>query len=164
MSPDLTINIAKLRICVAFLGEKEQQNWWSSSFLSQSGEAFLSPVFPKTSLLSRVTGASMAAQIVHDEYIGVGDVYHLYRLPENLEQNIAQLLIKDHTVSQIIESPESAIAYLEGLVDGNASPAVGPLLLDQNDIDQNVIDQMASAYLAGFKNSEAVYPYYRSKV
>ena len=51
---NLAPNIVKLRICVAFMGEKEQIGWWPSSFLSSSGEAFLSPVFPKTSTLARL--------------------------------------------------------------------------------------------------------------
>ena len=94
-----------LRVCVAFLGEKEQTNWWSSSFLSKSGETFLSPAFPKTAALARVNGASAAAQIVHDEHIGIGDVYHLFRLPENIEHDISQLLAKDGSVLEFITSP-----------------------------------------------------------
>ena len=64
MSADITLNIAQLRSCVAFLGEKENHDGWSSSFLSSSGGAFLNPVSPKTSLLARVNGASVAARLV----------------------------------------------------------------------------------------------------
>ena len=63
MTPDLTLKLIKLRTCVAFLGEKNQKNWWHSSFLSRSGEAFLKPVFPKTHLLTRVNGASAEVPI-----------------------------------------------------------------------------------------------------
>lgn len=104
---DLIHEIAKLRTCVAFLGEKEQNNWWPCSFLSSSGAAFLTPVFPKTSLLARVNGASTAAQVIHDEYIGVGNVYHLFRLPENIEREIAQILTKEQSFSDCISSVDT---------------------------------------------------------
>ncbi len=74
MSADITLNIAQLRSCVAFLGEKENHNWWSSSFLSSSGGAFLNPAPPQTSLLARVNRASAATRLVHDEH-------KLYRIP-----------------------------------------------------------------------------------
>lgn len=164
MNPNLTLNIVNLRASVAFLGEKEQHNWWSSSFLSGSGEAFLTPVFPKTSLLSRVNGASIAAQLVHDEYIGVGDVFHLFRLPENIEHDISQLLVKDSSVAECFASPEEATAQLVKLAAGTTTQAVGPLLLEQNDIDEDVICQMASAYMTGFESNQSVYPYYRSNM
>ena len=164
MKPDLTLTIAKLRASVAFLGEKEQHNWWPSSFLSRSGEAFLSPVFPKTSILSRVTGASKAAQLCHDEYIGVGDVFHLFRLPENIEHDISQLLIKDPSVAENFATIEDAVAQLVNLAVGTTIHGVGPLLLEQNDIDHDVISQMASAYKTGFEKNQSVYPYYRGSV
>ncbi len=161
MNQELITNIAKLRTCVAFLGEKEQHNWWSSSFLSKTGEAFLNPVFPKTSILARINGASAAAQLVHDEHIGIGDVHHLFRLSETIEHQITQLLSKDYSIDGCIDSDDEAISQLKSLADEENIQAVGPLLLDQNDINKTVIKKMASAYLAGFHNNEAVYPYYR---
>jgi len=163
MTPELTLNLARLRTCVAFLGEKEQANWWPSSFLSRSGQAFLSPVFPKTIALARVNGASNAAQVSHDEHIGIGDVYHLFRLPENIEHDISHLLTKDVSVLEIISSKESAQLGLEALSAGKVTQGVGPLLIEKPSIDQGMIADMASAYLQGFGAGEQVYPYYRSK-
>ena len=164
MNQELTQNIARLRICVAFLGEKEQSSWWPSSFLSGSGETFLSPVFPKTATLARVNGASGAAQISHDEHIGIGDVYHLFRLPENIEHDISQFLAKDASVLELITSEETANAGLQELAAGENEQGVGPLLIERDAIDQTMIAHMAAAYMQGFSASEQVYPYYRSKV
>ena len=161
MSADITLNIAQLRSCVAFLGEKENHNWWSSSFLSSSGGSFLTPVFPKTSLLARVNGASAAAQLVHDEHIGVGNVYHLFRLPENIEHEISQSLTNDQSATCGVSSVKEAKACFESLATGFSEQAIGPLLLEQNAFNEITIKQMASAYLAGFQSNEAVYPYYR---
>lgn len=164
MNSDLIRNIVNLRICVAFLGEKHQKNWWSSDFLSPTGASFLASVFPKTATLARVNGASSAAQICHDEHIGVGDVYHLFRLPESVEEGISQLLIKDVPVSDLIASEEAAQLGLQELTTGESLRAFGPLLIEHNTIDQIMINRMAAAYTCGFSTGEQVYPYYRSKV
>lgn len=164
MNLEMTFNLAELRIYVAFLGEKDHQNWWPSSFLSYSGEAFLTPAFPKTSALARVNGASKAAQIAHDEHIGVGEVFHLFRLPENIEANISQSLINKNSPAKCTLSEDYAYEKLQELADGKATQGIGPLLLEQNEIDQNLISQMAAAYLAGFKCSQVVYPYFRSNL
>ena len=164
MTPELTLNLVKLRTCVAFMGEKEQANWWPSSFLSRSGEAFLTPVFPKTAALARVNGASGAAQVSHDEHIGIGDVYHLFRLPENIEHDISQLLAKDASVLELITSEETAQASLQELSGDQSTQGIGPLLIEQDVIDQSMMARMAAAYMQGFSAGEQVYPYYRSKV
>ena len=163
MSQKLIENIVRLRVCVVFLGEHEQASWWSSSFLSPSGEAFLEPVFPKTSTLARVNGASGAAQSSHDDQIGIGDVYHLFRLPENIERDISEFLSKDATVLKLIESEETARACLLELSSDHRTRGVGPLLIDQGSLDKGMIGQMAAAYLHGFSAAEQVYPYYRGK-
>ena len=62
------IDIIKLRFLVGYLGEKEQANWWASGFLSPSSDAFLKPVFAKTSAIAQyhgVTGAVRLAAASH---------------------------------------------------------------------------------------------------
>ncbi len=156
-------SIAQLRICVAYLGEKDQKNWWPSAFLSKSGEAFLNPVFPKTSLLARVSGASAAAQVTHDEHIGIGDVYHLFRLPENIEHDIGQLLTSNASLNECFSSENAAIEKLQALAEGSTFQGEGPLLLEQNEINLDAIKAIAAAFLASFSSEQSVYPYYRGK-
>lgn len=163
MMSELILSLVKLRTCVAFMGEKEQANWWPSSFLSRSGEAFLSPVFPKTVALARVNGASGAAQLSHDEHIGIGDVYHLFRLPENIEHDISQHLARDASVLACIENEETAQGGLKELAAGESVQGVGPLFIEHGSIGQHMIRRMAAAYEQGFRVGEQVYPYYRSK-
>ena len=161
MSREIIKSLVKLRTCVGFMGEKEQASWWSSSFFSSSGGTFLSPVFPKTSTLARVNGASGAARLVHDEHIGVGDVYHLFRLPEKMELDISQLLAKDFTVLELITSVEVAQAALTELSAGENTRGVGPHLIEGDVVDEGMIRRIASAYMHGFSSREIVYPYYR---
>lgn len=72
--------IAAIRAAVGYLGEKDQAGWWSSSFFASTGSAFLSPIFPRTQVVAQCQGVSGAASKIHDERIGVGNVYHLFRL------------------------------------------------------------------------------------
>lgn len=80
------MSLAQLRIVVGFLGEKDQAGWWPSGFCASASTAFLLPAFPRTLTPARYEGLCRAAQLVHDEHVGLGDVYHLFRLPEALEQ------------------------------------------------------------------------------
>jgi hypothetical protein len=45
-----------------------------------------------TNYWPQCNGETHAAALVHDERIGVGNVYHLFRLPEEMEQGIHQKL------------------------------------------------------------------------
>jgi hypothetical protein len=159
MNVDSVNILAKLRVCVAYLGEKEQSNWWPSSFLSTSGKAFLGPVFPKTSLLAQITGGSNSAKIVHDEFIGVGDVNHLFRLPENLESELMHLLSKKDSGIKIPGSIEEATQELRELAADNSIDGTGPLLIDA--IAEKLVGEIAAAYISGFVNNQPVYPYFK---
>ena len=86
-STELT-SLATLRLLVGFLGEKDHFAWWQSSFFAPGSNAFLAPVFPRTQLLAQYEGVTRAASLQHDDRIGVGDVCHLFRLPEDVEQGL----------------------------------------------------------------------------
>ena len=62
-------SIAKLRILIGYLGEKNQSNWWSSSFFTPQSSSFLNPVFGKTSFIAQYQGVKEAATRMHDEHI-----------------------------------------------------------------------------------------------
>jgi len=84
--------LATLRATIGYLGEREQFAWWQSSFFDQGSSAFLTPVFARTHVLAQVAGVTRAAALVHDKWIGVGDAYHLFRMPEDVEQAIHRAL------------------------------------------------------------------------
>src|SRR5712691_3071033 len=92
MHTSLCMQLARLRILVGYLGEHHQYNWWPSAFLAPSSVAFLAPIFSKTAFMAQYQGVKAAAARVHDEHIGLGKVYHLFRLPERLEQALFQSL------------------------------------------------------------------------
>jgi hypothetical protein len=82
-------SLASLRLAVGLLGEQgDPKPWWTSNFFGAGSTAFLAPMFSRTLLLAQYHGVLQAAARVHDEHIGVGRVYHLFRLPEDIEYGI----------------------------------------------------------------------------
>ena len=89
MEVNRTHQIVGLRLAVGLLGEQEQSAWWPSSFLGRHAQAFLNPIFGIKTRMAQYHGVTEAACRIHDERIGVGRVFHLYRLPGTIEQRIS---------------------------------------------------------------------------
>ncbi len=165
MKSDILKPLAILRIVVGYLGEKEQYDWWTSSFFSEGSDAFLSPVFSRTMLLAQCTGVSKAATLIHDERIGIGDVYHLFRLPEELAQGIHQTL-QDPELSQeiaaITENQTSALDYLQQNVEIPSNDEIGPVRIGDRSalFNMDQWDNVRAYYAKAFSNGEQIFPYF----
>jgi hypothetical protein len=80
--------------------------------------AFLNPIFASKTRMAQYHGVTEAACRVHDERIGVGRVFHLYRLPETIEQRIPDAFQEEslpENVTRCFESSEAAESVLAGL-------------------------------------------------
>lgn len=154
--------VAKIRLAVSFLGEKEQLAWWTSSFFSKGSSAFLSPLFPRTELLAHCRGASNAAMRIHDERIGVGKVFHLFRLPEEMERGIQQILCNTSSIAEFrsaIADTNTAFEYLAGFGLTDVKP--GPIRVgDAKELRfESLWKNVASRYAYGVKNRIQVFPF-----
>jgi len=121
--------LAQVRAVVGYLGERDQYAWWQSGFFSPTRNAFLSPIFPRTQILGQYTGVVRAAALVHDERIGVGNVYHLFRLPEDMEQGVHRALHASdlaQTITVLVATKETALAYLRKEAGPGSKSDVGP--------------------------------------
>lgn len=156
--------LSGLRLTVAILGEKDHFAWWPSAFFTQGSQAFLDPLFPRTRLLAQCNGVSRAAALVHDERIGIGQTYHLFRLPEEMEQAIHRALQDPALVAQIpVEaSQEDLLAQLEQFAAPGQPDAVGPVRVgsrqDLDDLDK--WKQVAGLYFQAFKQNQQTFPYF----
>ncbi len=161
--------IARLQMIVGYLGEKGQHNWWSSEFFSANAPAFLNPVFGKTATLAQYHGVKEAARRVHDEHIGVGRVFHLFRLPESIEQAVFEVL-QDSAITDAlrrdIESQDSAAAALQALcvdktVDSSSSLQEGPVQIGAvSDLEgTRWLPDAARCYQAAFNAGSRSFPY-----
>lgn len=161
MEVEYVETIVKLRLAIGFLGEREQFGWWQSSFFTQGSDAFLSPLFGRTQVLAQCNGVSQAAAIIHDERIGVGNVYHLFRLPENVEPNIHKVL---HEVKSknIVSSKDTALGYLRDHSFKPTQASLGPTRIgDKKSLhDQKSWQLMSGLYLYAFEKGVEIYPYF----
>ena len=157
--------VADLRMAVGYLGEKSQKNWWSSSFLAPQAKTYLSPIYPRTVALAQYRGVTESALLVHDEFIGIGENYHLFRLPEAVEHAAAdyvQAQDEDH-YSKLLDGQESALSVLQKLAGGKGNQAEGPVVVGQYS-DANLSEMLQEAagyYFAAFQTGAKCYPFMR---
>lgn len=157
-----------LRILVGYLGEKHQFGWWDSSFFDPASIAFIQPVFTKTALLAQYHGAIEAARLVHDESLSNG-CFHLFRLPEEIEQDLHALLLattNDELQELVPISTEGAVERLTSFAGNSAVHHSGPVSLGSIEQmhDKEFVEDFASAYLHAFANRSQVFPYVSGKV
>lgn len=163
---ELTKDICEFRLLIGFLGEKHQAAWWDCSFLSPSSTAFLAPIYPNSTPLAKYSGISQAAAMVHDEHIGIGRHYHLYRLPDSIERMLSkQLQDKEFSlqVNKYLTDKETTINRLKGLGAVKTDPAEGPVAVgDFSDTTlYNLLEKSLSHYLTAFESGFKTFPYMR---
>ncbi len=163
MTPDAQ-TIAELRVLVGYLGE-QQPAWWPSQFYSPTAAAFLGPVFTRSTMLAQYQGVTAAAARKHDDHIGVGRTFHLFRLPETLEQSAAAAFAdKDFQVCTraLVASRDQALARLAELAGQTASAGEGPVVVgDLTDELGSALKSCAALYLDAFSKGIQCFPYLR---
>jgi hypothetical protein len=153
----------RLRIAVGCLGELDGSPWWPSGFLGPHAAAFLNPVFGSRTTIAQYQGVVEAACRAHDEKIGVGRVFHLFRLPEATERRISGGLDQvAGNLKDCFDSCESAERVLAGLATGEGEVKPGPLKLGAADIIESPggIARIAAAYRSAFRSGIKCYPYF----
>lgn len=162
MSNDLG-TLLQMRVLVGFLGERAQLDWWPTAFYEPSSRLFLEPVFSKTARLSQYHGVLEAARRLHDEHLSVGN-YHLFRLPEEFEQDLhalAQNALGNEGDHQPPVSQEVALDALKRLAATGDTISVGPTAVGSiKDLaSTDTLKAIAAAYLSAFTQNAKTYPY-----
>lgn len=158
--------ILTMRFAVGLLGEKEQANWWPSSFMSPTSSAFLLPVFGANVMQARYQGIVEAGKRVHDERIGVGRVFHLFRLPEATEHRLLDILTStEQEVAAKVWRPEAANEQLSVLAVASTEAKLGPISIGTaNDLGKpDWLRVAASLYAAAFAAGVQCFPYFAEK-
>ncbi len=151
--------LLKLRLLVGFLGERSRFAWWPTAFYEPSSRAFLEPVFAKTLRLAQYYGVVEAARRIHDEHLNVGS-FHLFRLPEEKEQDLHNLLLRSAPPLGW-DSTDTAIESLRNLAGTTVVTAVGPTAIGQiKELHSTAITtSLAAAYNFAFAQGVKAYPY-----
>jgi hypothetical protein len=158
-------DIIFVRLLVGLLGEQDHAGWWKSNFLSPTSDAFLRPIFPKSSFVAKYHGVLEAACRVHDERVGVGRVFHLFRLPENIEQRCFAKLsdnwIPDNFESAT-DSEASTLSALNTISAGDVPYNEGPIRLGEvSQFNKPAwLSNVASHYSAAFGANGLCIPYF----
>ena len=155
--------LLQMRLLVGFLGERAQCGWWPTAFYEASSRLFLEPVFSKTSRLAQYHGVLEAARRLHDEHLSVGS-YHLFRLPEEVEQDlhaIVQSSAGEDLANPAPKGKEAALDELKRLAATSSSSSVGPTAVGSiKDLDStDTLKAIAAAYLSAFNQNAKTYPY-----
>ena len=160
--------LVELRIIVGYLGEKSQYNWWPSNFLAPTTPKMLEFTFPRTAQISQYMALSAAAAKVHDEAIGIGKSFHLFRLPEHIEKAMLEefkMLGKD-IIETYLSSKANATDRLTELSGGASISGEGPISIGETQIDKldRVATKLACAYSQAFSKNNKAFPYFQSNI
>lgn len=148
---------------VGFLGERAQFDWWATSFFGDYSLRSLEFVTPKTSLLAQYHGVVEAARKLHDEHLNVGS-YHLFRLPEEVEQDLHAMMqssVGEELSKQLPQDKDTAMTALKSLAGAGIQAGVGPIAV--GNIDQlttaDTLKSITGAYFSAFSQNAKTYPY-----
>ena len=155
--------LLQMRLLVGFLGERAQFGWWPTAFYETSSRLFLEPVFSKTSRLAQYHGALEAARRLHDEHLSVGS-YHLFRMPEEVEQDLHALVqssVGEEIADKVPQNKDAALDALKRLAPEGNKSSEGPTAVGSiKDIDAPaVLNALAGAYFSAFSQNAKTYPY-----
>lgn len=160
---DALDDIIKLRLAVGLLGEKDHSNWWPSLWLTSNAMAFLSPVYGARTDAARYQGLVETARIVHDSRIGVGQAFHLFRLPEALERRLHDAVFRDDATNRAsaISQQDDAEALLSDIAE-TVDASAGPIRVGSTaDFETSSwLKVLAGHYLSAFRSSQQTFPYF----
>lgn len=160
----IIIKLITLRSLVGFLGEKSQFNWWDTNFLSSTGLQFLAINFPRSAFSAGCNSVSEAARRLHDERIGKGGVYHLFRFPTSIEESIhKQLLdIDSNTLIPYLKDKETALNKLKSFISSSVNAPDGPVQIGtaKNMFSDSAIEELAKHYHNAFSDGKKCFPYF----
>lgn len=160
------VEIAKLRVSIGLLGEIQKPPWWPSAFFSPNSDAFLNPIFSKTTFLARYHGVREAASRIHDQHIGIGaNVFHLFRLPEYIERDLHELMLNDELISELTHNysdSSHAMEYLHSISNPISVNTIGPVRIASiSDLLSGSSWQNAAGhYLHAFHSITRVFPFF----
>lgn len=151
--------LAQLRLSVLACGEALPGKCWDSDGLGKAGQADLLTIFPRTSLVGASSHAAKLAQAHHDAVTRASGVFHLFRLPTDVEASIHHELMtsisNDHDVKGKLWS------VMDDLPKSEVSAQEGPVNLGEIKLTlAKDIGKIASAYKAAFNAGLSVVPYF----
>jgi hypothetical protein len=159
---EVNTQLLKMRVLVGFLGEKSQFNWWDTNFLSSTGLKFLEITCPRTAFSAGCHSVFEAAARLHDARIGKGRVYHLFRLPPEVEEGLHRLLAGPELPVSPGMVKEKALSDLKAMAPGGLSAPEGPVQIGtfKNMLTDFAVEELAQHYADAFAKGKQTFPYF----
>jgi len=162
-----TEDLIVLRAIVGFLGEKSQFGWWDTDFLSPTGLQFLTINFPRSAFSAGCNSVTEAAKRLHDERIGKGSVYHLFRLPAYLEEAIHRNLLSAeyNSIISCLNTQDVALDRLNSFFNDKSETPEGPVQIGTlEDIFGGLaVRKLSMNYYNAFTSGKMCFPYFVEK-
>lgn len=156
--------LIKIRLLVAFLGEKKQFGWWDTSFLDATGRGFLDRCFPRTAVYAGLRSTSEAACRMHDAAIGKVGVFHLFRLSAEKEQALDLRVGKtsQQEITSSIASRDHAMTEMQKIAGKDGKAVAGPVQIGREDemTAPGSLRKIAESYLSAFQAGVQTIPYF----
>lgn len=155
------MSILRLRLLVGFLGERAQFGWWPTAFYEPSGRLFLEPIFSKTPQVAQYHGVVEAARRLHDEHLSAG-TYHLFRLPEEMEQDLhvlVQRASEELSPATLYRDKHAALDALTNMTGSAKKDGVGPVSIGSVGDIADHLTEIASIYRSAFLSNAKSFPY-----
>ena len=155
--------LLQLRLLVGYLGERDQFGWWPTGFYELSSRSFLEPIFSKSFRQAQYHGILEAARLQHDDHLSTG-TYHLFRLSEELEQDLYTLMQNvgdDEPIEIILSNKEAALDELKLVSNEIAESHEGPVAIGRIDdlALADTLQRIAGVYFWAFRQNTNAYPY-----
>jgi hypothetical protein len=148
-----------LRLQVAYAGEAGKPGWWPTACLTAGAALDFKALFAEAAPAVAWQLSSQAACLAHDKWLSGMD-YHLFRLPEGLEEAIY------HTGLQLSSSQAQAmLAQKEALLmetELKCATATGPHRLGNSSdlLTGDALPALRACYAAAFAEGTQVFPYF----
>lgn len=151
-----------IRLLVGYLGESASIPWWNTKVFSSSGSSYLKICFPRNHLMAGMHAMETAARSQHDSRIGVGRVYHLFRLRPESEEELHRFLLRHSCDLKVPEDFASALTQLQEMGNQRLKLSEGPIHLGEirKGFNEPALVKMASLYAKAFEAGKQTYPYF----
>jgi hypothetical protein len=120
------LDLIASRLLIERVGESNNQGWWDSRVLSETGRARLEEVTPKTQLQSRITLASKVGQKAESDHLST-DTISLFSFGPQVESRISA------AIEDIEASDDQPLEALENVSAQSLSEGWTDRIVDQTE-------------------------------
>ena len=155
--------LSQLRFSVLTMGEQSPDTCWNSSVFSKSGQSDLAMVFPRTATSAAISHTSALAKQHHDDRTRATGVYHLFRLPTDIEGTLHKATIEKEQAGDFNAEFDSLVwKEISAAPPKQVTPQEGPVDLGELDLQKRSdLLLLGHTYKAAFDANLSCIPYFR---